>query len=74
MLNTLNTQNIAMINLSDIQAARLADIASQIDALNASMRTAVEAGMTIELCRSSRHHDSDGCWGDIIAPSVVKVG
>jgi hypothetical protein len=73
MLKTLDTQNTALIQLSDAQAACLASVASQIDALNASMRSAVAAGMTIELRRTSRHHQDDGCWGDIIAPSIVKT-
>jgi hypothetical protein len=72
MLNTMNAQDLAQIDLSDAQAARLADIATQIDALNASMRSAVEAGLSIELRRASRHHHEDGYWGDIIAPSVVR--
>jgi hypothetical protein len=72
MLQTLNAQNLAQIELNDQQQSCMAALASQIDALNASMRDAVDAGLTIELRRSSRHHQDDGCWGDIIAPSVVK--
>ena len=71
MLKTLHMQDSAHTTLSDAQNECLADVSSQIDALNAAMRSAVEAGMTIELCRSSRHHSGGGYWGDIIAPSVV---
>jgi hypothetical protein len=73
MLQTLDTQNLGQIALNEQQSSCMAALASQIDALNASMRSAVEAGMTIELRRSSRHHHDGGCWGDIIAPSVMKT-
>jgi hypothetical protein len=70
MLNILEAQDIANIQLSDDQQMCLANIASQIDALNSAMRSAVESGMTIELRRSARHHQDGGNWGDIIAPMV----
>ncbi len=73
MLKILETQNTATIALNDAQSACLSDIAGQIDALNAAMRSAVEAGMTIELKRASRHHQDGGFWGDIIAPSIVRT-
>jgi hypothetical protein len=72
MLHALDTQNLAKVQLSDQQQSAMTNLASQIDALNASMREAVDCGLTIELRRASRHHQEAGCWGDIIAPSVVK--
>ncbi|MFN3858645.1 MAG: hypothetical protein ACK4RV_12945 [Caulobacter sp.] len=38
--------------------------------LNEAVRRAIEAGYSVELVRSSRHHDGAGNWGDQIVPSV----
>ena len=35
---------------------------------------AVEAGVTVELIRSSRHHNGDGNWGDLLIPVITKKG
>ena len=32
---------------------------------------AVEAGVSVELVRSARHHGGDGHWGDLMIPVVV---
>lgn len=71
MLNSLGKETPT--EMSEEQQAVLDKIAHQIEKLNASMRQAVDAGMTIELRRLSRHHQEDGFWGDIIAPTVMKT-
>jgi hypothetical protein len=73
MLNILSTTAEIQTEMSQEQQAVLSLLSEQIEKLNASMRRAVDAGMTIELRRSSRHHQEDGYWGDIIAPAVVKT-
>ena len=58
--------------LSDDQRSMLQTLAADIEKLNSSMRDAVDAGLSIELERASRHHHSAGYWGDIVAPRIVK--
>jgi hypothetical protein len=70
MLNTFQT-SLAQ-DLSEQQQSLLHGLSQQIEQLNASMREAVNGGLSIELQRSSRHHKDGGFWGDIIAPNVVK--
>jgi len=38
--------------------------------LNEAVRRAIEAGYSVELVRTSRHHDGAGNWGDQIVPTV----
>jgi hypothetical protein len=33
---------------------------------------AVEAGVSVELIRSARHHCGNGNWGDLLTPIIVK--
>jgi hypothetical protein len=49
-------------------------LSQQAEALNTAMREAVEAGLSIELQRMSRHHRNGGFWGDILQPTIVKQG
>jgi hypothetical protein len=42
--------------------------------LNEAVRRAIEAGYSVELVRTSRHHDGSGNWGDQIVPSVRPNG
>jgi hypothetical protein len=61
-----------MTQLSDLQASTFQALAKQAENLNTAMREAVEAGLSIELQRMSRHHRDGGYWGDILAPTIVK--
>ncbi|MEO1563513.1 MAG: hypothetical protein AAFR98_08765 [Pseudomonadota bacterium] len=47
-------------------------LANDLHRLNQSVVRAVEAGVTVELIRSSRHHNGDGNWGDLLVPVIVK--
>ncbi|WP_420808168.1 MULTISPECIES: hypothetical protein [Caulobacter] len=38
--------------------------------LNEAVRRAIEAGYSVELVRTSRHHDGSGNWGDQIVPTI----
>lgn len=58
--------------LSATQMDRLAEVSRQAEALNAAVRRAVEAGLSVELQRAERHHCGGGCWGDLMRPVVVK--
>jgi len=51
---------------------RMEAVSHQIDRLNAAIREAVDAGLSVELHRAERHHCGQGCWGDIMRPVIVK--
>jgi len=42
--------------------------------LNEAVRRAIAAGYSVELVRTSRHHDGSGNWGDQIVPTVRDKG
>ena len=42
--------------------------------LNEAVRRAIAAGYSVELVRTSRHHDGTGNWGDQIVPTVRPNG
>jgi hypothetical protein len=46
-------------------------LANDLHRLNQSVMKAVEAGVSVELVRSARHHGGDGHWGDLLIPVVV---
>ena len=46
-------------------------LANDLHRLNQSVMKAVEAGVSVELVRSARHHGGDGNWGDLLIPVVV---
>ena len=54
------------------QAIRM--LANNLHRLNQSVIDAVDAGVSVELIRSSRHHSGDGNWGDLLIPVVTKKG
>lgn len=46
-------------------------LANDLHRLNQSVMKAVEAGVSVELIRSARHHGGDGNWGDLLVPVIV---
>jgi FKBP-type peptidyl-prolyl cis-trans isomerase (trigger factor) len=58
---------------SDQQAA-IRMMANDLHRLNQSVMKAVEAGVSVELVRSARHHGGNGNWGDLLIPVVVTQG
>ena len=46
-------------------------LANDLHRLNQSVMKAVDAGISVELVRSARHHGGDGNWGDLLIPVVV---
>jgi hypothetical protein len=46
-------------------------LANDLHRLNHAVMKAVEAGVSVELVRSARHHGGDGNWGDLLIPVVV---
>jgi len=47
-------------------------VANDLHRLNQSVMLAVEAGVSVELIRSARHHSGNGNWGDLLTPIIVK--
>ncbi|KRB49755.1 hypothetical protein ASE04_14160 [Rhizobium sp. Root708] len=46
-------------------------LANDLHRLNLSVMKAVDAGVSVELVRSARHHGGDGNWGDLLIPVIV---
>ncbi len=46
-------------------------LANDLHRLNHSIMKAVEAGVSVELVRSGRHHSGEGNWGDLMIPVIV---
>ena len=53
------------------QQAVIRMVANDLHRLNQSVMKAVEAGVSVELVRSARHHGGNGNWGDLLIPVVV---
>ena len=58
---------------ADAQSA-IRMVANDLHRLNQSVMKAVEAGVSVELIRSARHHGGNGNWGDLLTPIIVKQG
>ncbi|WP_157018574.1 SMc00767 family acetate metabolism repressor [Mesorhizobium xinjiangense] len=56
------------------QQAIIRMVANDLHRLNQSVMKAVEAGVSVELVRSARHHAGNGNWGDLMIPVVVTQG
>ena len=57
--------------MSDDQQAVIRMVANDLHRLNQSVMKAVEAGVSVELVRSARHHSGGGNWGDLLIPVIV---
>jgi hypothetical protein len=53
------------------QQAAIRMLANDLHRLNQSVMKAVDAGVSVELVRSARHHSGAGTWGDLLIPVVV---
>ena len=61
-------------SMSDEQAAAIRMLGNELHRLNQTVVRCVEAGLSVELQRSARHHAEGGYWGDLLVPVVVKQG
>ncbi len=57
--------------MSADQQATIRMLANDLHRLNQSVMKAVEAGVSVELVRSARHHGGQGNWGDLLIPVIV---
>ncbi|MDR6815763.1 hypothetical protein J2X76_000917 [Neorhizobium sp. 2083] len=53
------------------QQAAIRTLANDLHRLNHAIMKAVDAGVSVELVRSARHHGGDGHWGDLMIPVIV---
>ena len=60
--------------MSTDQQAMIRMLANDLHRLNHSIMKAVDAGVSVELVRSARHHGGDGNWGDLLIPVIVTQG
>ena len=58
-------------SMSSDQQSAIRMLANDLHRLNQSVMKAVEAGVSVELVRSARHHCGDGNWGDLLVPVIV---
>lgn len=56
------------------QQAAIRMVANDLHRLNHTIMKAVEAGVSVELVRSARHHAGEGNWGDLMIPVIVTQG
>lgn len=57
--------------MSSDQQTAIRTLANDLHRLNHSVMKAVDAGVSVELIRSARHHGGAGNWGDLLIPVVV---
>lgn len=57
--------------MSSDQQSAVRMLANDLHRLNQSVMHAVEAGVSVELIRSARHHGGQGNWGDLLVPIVL---
>lgn len=53
------------------QQAAIRTVANDLHRLNQAVMNAVEAGISVELVRTARHHGGNGHWGDLLVPVIV---
>ncbi len=58
--------------MSDEQQAAIRVLANELHRLNQAVIGCVDAGLSVELQRTARHHSEDGFWGDLLVPIIVK--
>ena len=58
-------------SMSTEQRSAIRLLANDLHRLNQAIMQAVEAGISVELVRSARHHGGDGNWGDLMIPVIV---
>ena len=61
-------------SMSTDQQAAIRMVANDLHRLNHAVMKAVDAGVSVELVRSARHHGGGGNWGDLLIPVIVTQG
>ncbi|WEX08753.1 hypothetical protein [Chelativorans sp. AA-79] len=58
--------------MDDAQQAAMRRVANDLHRLNQAVVEAVQAGLSVELIRTARHHGGSGNWGDLLTPIIVR--
>lgn len=58
-------------SMSQDQQSAIRVLANDLHRLNQAVMNAVEAGVSVELVRSARHHGGKGNWGDLLIPVIM---
>lgn len=58
-------------SMNNDQQSAIRTLANDLHRVNYAVMKAVEAGVSVELVRSARHHGGDGNWGDLLIPVIV---
>lgn len=66
----MSAEHASAVNTDQESAIR--QLANDLHRLNHAVMKAVDAGVSVELVRSARHHGGDGNWGDLMIPVIVK--
>ena len=53
------------------QQAAIRMVANDLHRLNQSVMRAVDAGVSVEIIRSARHHGGTKSWGDLLVPIII---
>lgn len=56
--------------MSAEQQAAIRMVANDLHRLNQAVMRAVDAGVSVEIIRSARHHGG-GKWGDLLVPIII---
>ena len=56
--------------MSAEQQAAIRMVANDLHRLNQAVMRAVDAGVSVEIIRSARHHGG-GRWGDLLVPIII---
>ncbi|PRX10214.1 UNVERIFIED_ORG: hypothetical protein BCL66_1045 [Martelella mediterranea] len=57
--------------MSSEQQAAIRMVANDLHRLNQSVMKAVDAGVSVEIIRSARHHGGTKSWGDLLVPIII---
>ena len=69
---TAEIKNMEPSDKGDETDAAIRMLANDLHRLNHSVTRAVNAGVSVELIRTSRHHNGDGNWGDLLVPVITR--
>ena len=59
--------------LTEEQQSAIRILGNDLHRLNQAVMACVEAGLSIELQRTARHHKEEGgYWGDLLVPVIMK--
>ena len=58
--------------LTEEQQTAIRILGNDLHRLNQAVMACVEAGLSIELQRTARHHKEGGYWGDLLVPVIMK--